>query len=76
MSVGNLSRDEAARQIVRQYWQAIVEKDWDLLEKLHPAGSAKDWEQAFDVFRIYGVKELVEVGDPQNGYSCLGPAVP
>lgn len=76
MSVGDLSRDEAAREIVRQYWQAILDKDWDLLEKLHPAGSAKDWEQAFDVFRIYGVKELVDVGDPQNGYSCLGPAVP
>jgi len=76
MSVGNLSRDEAAREIVRQYWQAIIDKDWDLLEKLHPAGSAKDWQQAFEVFRIYGVKELVDVGNPQNGYSCLGPAVP
>ena len=76
MSVGDLSRDEAAKEIVRQYWQAILEKDWDLLGRLHPAGSAKDWEQAFDVFRIYGVKKLVEVGDPQHGYSCLGPAVP
>ena len=76
MPVGELSRDQAAREIVRRYWQAILDEDWDLLEKLHPAGSAKDWQQAFGVFRMYGVKELLDVGDPQNGYSCLGPALP
>ena len=64
LPVAGRPHKEAATDIVRQYFQALMRSDWATAHKLHPSFSETDLIQnATD----HPVAEILEIGQPRTG---------
>jgi hypothetical protein len=80
ISAEGLSKEEAARLILRRVYQAWIDEDFNEFRKLCPGGSA--WSDEFLRYLVHGknpqqrVVEIVKIGSIcKEGYSKLGPIV-
>lgn len=80
MSTEGLSKEEAARLIIRRAYQALIDDDYNEFRKLCPAAST--WSDKFLRYAVHGkdpqqrVVEIVEIGSIcKEGRSKLGPIV-
>ena len=74
ISVEGLTHEEASVRVSKEYWQAVIKRDWKLVDKLRPP-VGKDWR---DHYADNPPVELVEVKQaywPEGGGSS-GPLVP
>ena len=74
MPVEAVSQEEASVEIVRQYWQAVIDGDWALVANLRPVASEEDWQRKYSV---NPPEKLLEVGQAYQQEGCsIGPVVP
>lgn len=70
-----LTNDDACRQIVREYLQAMVDGDWARAHTLYPA--LRKQEHASRYVNNEKVLAVLEVGQPHKQDGCaIGPVVP
>jgi hypothetical protein len=70
-----LTPDDASRQVVREYLQAMVEGNWNRAHILYPALSEQ--EHASHYAGNGHIVEVLEVGQPHKQDGCaIGPVVP
>lgn len=67
MSLGNMTEEQACKEITRRYWQAIVEQDWQTVAMLHPTSTAEEWKNSYSSSNF---KEIVEIGEPYQEDGC------
>jgi len=71
MSAEDMTQEEAGVKIVREYWQAVIDENWDLVSKLRPIAHP-DYSTMRNPF-----VEIVNVGQPYQQEGCsIGPVVP
>lgn len=75
-----LSKEQAARLLIRQVYQALINDDYNAFRKLCPAASS--WSDEFIRYVVHGknsqqqVVEVVKIGSIcKEGHSDLGPIV-
>jgi hypothetical protein len=69
-----LSRDEACRRVVAEYWQALIDSDWGKAHTLRAILSQDEYRDMYPGNRPIAV---VEVGQPYDQPGCdTGPVVP
>lgn len=74
ISVDGLTRDDACRRIVTQYWEALIDTNWTLASKLYPLASA---EQLQSQFAANPPAKILQLGKPLTRNGCgIGPIVP
>ncbi len=72
--VDDLTEDEASAEIVRLYWDAVINANWESVENLRPFATADDWQKKYSTNLP---RELLEVGKPYQQEGCsIGPVVP
>ncbi|HUT28558.1 MAG TPA: DUF5694 domain-containing protein [Sedimentisphaerales bacterium] len=60
ISADGLTREEASQEVAKQYWQAIINKDWELVNKLRPPLADVNWEERYTPnmpIELLGVRE-------------------
>lgn len=74
MLAETMTQEEASVEIVRQYWQAVIVRDWELVAKLRPITSPGNWKAKYGVNPPGGI---VEIGEPYQQEGCsIGPVTP
>ncbi len=61
MAIGSMTEDEATKEIVRRYWQAVIDEDWDTVALQYPTATAEEWENKYHGGNL---TEIVEIGKP------------
>jgi outer membrane lipoprotein-sorting protein len=71
-----LTDEEACVKIIKDYWQAIIDGDWEYLAQLRPVCNAKKWELRYKYNESWPV-EVLEISQPSQKDDCnIGPVVP
>ena len=74
MFATGLTKEQAMVKIAEEYWNAIINGDWNYVAKLRPVASAEFWK---DKYSKNSVVELTEVGQPYKPeLPCSGLLVP
>ena len=74
MPAEEMTEDEASVEIVRQYWQAVIYRNWEMVARLRPIASPENWQ---DKYSSNLPIEIIEIGDPYQQEGCnIGPVVP
>lgn len=74
MLAEDMTEDKTSVEIVRQYWQAIIDGNWELVAKLRPITSPQNWQTKYSV---NPPREIVEIGEPYHQDGCnIGPVTP
>ncbi len=71
--VDNLTKKQASVLIAREYWLALINKDWSRVEKLRPIHSAQEWSE---IKSANPPLELLEVGQAYWQKGCSQPVTP
>jgi hypothetical protein len=66
MLVGSMTDEEACEEIVRRYWDAVIEGDWRLVAMLRPIANAEAWRLKYS----RPPQEIVEIGEPYQQEDC------
>jgi outer membrane lipoprotein-sorting protein len=75
LSVEGLTDEEACLKIIRDYWQAIIDGDWEYLAQLRPICNAEKWELKYKQNESWPI-EILEIGQPSQEKGCnIGPIV-
>jgi outer membrane lipoprotein-sorting protein len=75
LSVEGLTDEEACLKIIRDYWQAIIDGDWEYLAQLRPICNAEKWELRYKQNESWPI-EILEIGQPSQEKGCnIGPIV-
>ena len=61
--VDNMSTSDACRKVIEEYWQAIINKNWELVQKIRPLTAGNNLEQ---------LKLLYQENEPQELSSISG----
>ena len=76
ISAEGLTDEEACLTIIEDYWQAIIDGDWEYLAQLRPILNAENWELKYKYNENWPI-EVLEVGQPSQEEGCnIGPVVP
>jgi hypothetical protein len=70
LAVGSLTHEQGAVKTAKEYWQAVIENNWDHAEKLRPIA---DWKTDYHKDRPV---ELIDVNEPRSERGCSGLVVP
>jgi len=71
--VDNLTKKEASTLVAKEYWLALINKDWEQVERLRPIHSAQEWSE---IKKGNPPIELLEVGQPHWQKGCGEPVTP
>ena len=71
--VDNLTKKEASVLIAKEYWFAVINKDWARVEKLRPIYSAQEWSEKKSSNPPI---ELLDVGQAYWQKGCSDPVTP
>lgn len=70
LAIGDLTHEQGAIKTAGEYWQAVIEKNWDNAGQLCPV---TDWKTNYHVDRP---TELIDVGRPRPERGCSGLVTP
>ena len=74
MPADGLAKEQAMMKIAAEYYNAIIDKDWDHVAKLRPLYGAEVWK---DKYSTNPVTELIEIKQPYKPkLPCSGLLVP
>ena len=79
MPAEDLTQEQAMVKVAEEYWNAIINQDWDYVAKLRPVASAELWEGKYTTNKYNDnlVVELVDIGQPYKPkLPCSGLLVP
>jgi len=66
VSVAGLTKKEACKKVVREYWRAVVNQNWQQVKKLRPLINEEIWENLQAMYNENRPMELVEVEEPYH----------
>ncbi|MHC4665105.1 MAG: anti-sigma factor family protein [Planctomycetota bacterium] len=77
MKVEGLGEEEACAEIIKEYWQAVIDQDWRKARQLRPLPE-DTWQKLIDKhYADYRPVELLEVEPPYRHEACwIGPITP
>ena len=61
MLLGDMTKEQASREIARRYWQAVIESNWQTVAILYPISTAQEWEDKYIGSKF---EEIVEIKEP------------
>ena len=70
LAIGDLTHEQGAIKTAREYWQAIIENNWDYADQLRPVA---DWKTDYHNERP---TELIDIGQPRPERGCSGLVTP
>jgi hypothetical protein len=70
ITIGDLTHEQGAIKTAREYWQAVIENNWDYADQLCPVA---DWKTDYHVDRPV---ELIDIGQPRPERGCSGLVTP
>lgn len=70
LAIGGLTHEEGALKIAKEYWQAVIENNWDHADRLRPIA---DWKTDYRKERPV---ELVKIKQPYPERGCSGLVTP
>lgn len=79
MPAEGLTEEQAMVKVAEDYWNAIINQDWDYVAKLRPVASAEFWKSKYTTEKYNNnlIIELVDVGQPYKPkLPCSGLLVP
>jgi len=71
MLLGDMTEEQASKEITRRYWQAVIEGDWETVAILRPTSTAEEWENKYSGSNF---EEIVEIKEPYQEHG--GTIVP
>jgi len=74
MLAEGITEDEASVEIVRRYWQAAIDGNWEMVARLRPIASPETWQAKYS---SNPPGEIIEIGEPYQQKGCsIGPVTP
>ena len=70
LAIGYLTHEQGAIKTAREYWQAVIENNWDYAEQLRPVA---DWKTDYHKDRPI---ELIDIDRPRPERGCSGLVTP
>ena len=70
LSIGDLTHEQGAIKTAREYWQAVIENNWNYADQLRPVA---DWKTDYHVDRPV---DLIDLGQPYPEQGCSGLVTP
>ena len=70
LDIGDLTHEQGAIKTAGEYWQAVIENDWDYADRLRPVA---DWKTDYHVDRPI---KLIDIGQPRPERGCSGLVTP
>jgi hypothetical protein len=70
LAIGDLTHEQGAIKTAGEYWQAIIENNWDYADQLRPVA---DWKTDY---RRDRPTELIDIGQPRPERGCSGLVTP
>jgi hypothetical protein len=67
ISIGNMTEEQACKEITRRYWQAVIEHDWQTVAMLQPTSTAEEWKNKYS--RSIFI-DIVEIKEPYQAEGC------
>jgi len=69
-----MTEEEASVEIVRQYWRAVIDGNWELVARLRPIANLETWQAKYS---SNPPGEIIEIGKPYQQEGCsIGPVTP
>jgi len=65
MLLGDMTEEQASKEITRRYWQAIIEGNWQTVAILRPTSTAEQWQNKYSCSNF---EEIVEIKEPYQEY--------
>ena len=73
MPMADMTEEQACREIVRRYWQAVIDHDWQTVALLRPIATAEQWQNKYSGGTL---AEIIELSEPYQEVGCeLGKIV-
>ncbi|MHC4457285.1 MAG: hypothetical protein ACYS0I_09365 [Planctomycetota bacterium] len=66
MSAEGLTKDEACKRIIEQYWQAMIDEDWEKARKLRSFPEGRLWEDMKAQYYDNMPAEIIEIQQPYS----------
>ncbi len=70
LAADNLTHEQGAIKTAKEYWQAVIENNWDYADQLRPIA---DWKTDYHKDRPI---ELINIGRPRPERGCSGLVTP
>jgi len=70
LPIGDLTHEQGAIKMAREYWQAVIQNNWDYANQLRPVA---DWKTDYHRDRP---TELIDIGQPRPERGCSGLVTP
>jgi hypothetical protein len=70
-----LTKEQASQEVAKQFWQTVIKKDWELVNKLRPPVEGVNWEQVYSKNMPVELIEVKEAHWPKQG-QFSGPLAP
>ncbi|MHC5061624.1 MAG: hypothetical protein ACYTFK_11150 [Planctomycetota bacterium] len=70
LAIGDLTHEQGAIKTAKEYWQAIIENNWDYVDQLRPVA---DWKTDYHKDRPI---ELIDIDKPRPERGCSGLVTP
>jgi len=70
MAIGELTHEQGAIKTAKEYWQAVIENNWDYADQLRPVA---DWKTDYHKDRPI---ELIDIDRPRPDRGCSGLITP
>jgi len=70
LTIGDLTHEQGAIKMAREYWQAVIQYNWDYANQLRPV---VDWKTDYHRDRPI---ELIDIGQPRPERGCSGLVTP
>jgi hypothetical protein len=70
LAIGDLTHEQGAIKTAGEYWQAVIEDNWNYADQLRPVA---DWKTDYHVDRPV---ELIDIGQPRPERGCSGLVTP
>lgn len=67
MLLGNMTEEQAWKEVTRRYWQAVIEQDWQAVAILNPTSTAEQWQNKYSGSNF---EEIVEIKEPYQEDGC------
>ena len=70
LAIGDLTHEDGAIKTAKEYWQAVIENNWDFADQLRPVA---DWKTDY---HKDSPLELIEIKKPYPARGCTGLITP
>ncbi len=70
LAIGELTHEQGAIKTAKEYWQAVIQNNWDYADQLRPVA---DWKTDYHKDRPV---ELIDINRPRSERGCSGLVTP